>query len=458
MSTTQDLPSRTREMIARHSMLEQDTTVLAAVSGGVDSMVLLHILQALGYRVRAAHFDHDTRAGASAADAAFVQKQCAAIGVPCTVGRWRDWPVTLPDTPSFEMEARARRYAFLLDTARTQACVAIATGHHAGDQAETVLMRVLRGTGPGGLAGIPPVRSEDGVRIVRPLLACTRAEIEAWARSNDIPWREDVTNCDSATPRNRLRHELLPLLAAEYNPNVQEALARLAESARFEDDLLATLAAETLRAVERGDRLSRAPLVATHPALQRRAVLAWLKKHNIRPDHDALVDIMSFLACAETGQRLSLDAEHLLHAAGGEVLLIRNAESAPAPQALSVPGECEFLGQRVTATRLDEAPPGPPSAWCSQSRQLFDADRLGDALTLRTRRDGDVFTPLGMTGTRKLQDYFVDRRVPRPDRDRVPIVEAAGGIAWVVGHAPGAKFAITEATKRYVAIEATPCN
>jgi len=458
VSADPDLLVRVRETIARHALLADAAPVLVAVSGGVDSMVLLHALIALRYRVKVAHFDHETRAGESNADAAFVRAHCAEIDVPCTVGHWRDWPVALPGAPSFEMEARARRYAFLLNTARALGCSAIATGHHADDQAETVLMRTLRGTGPGGIAGIPPIRIDGDMLIVRPLLGCSRAKIVTWARTHAIAWHEDRSNHEDAAQRNRVRNHLLPQLAAEYNPNVRDALARLAESARIEDDLLAGLAAELFTAANQGDRLARAPLRAAHEALQRRALLAWLKAHDIHPDHDALVEILLFFLRAETGQRLSLDADHLLHAADDEILLVRETKPAPAPETLRIPGECLFLGHRFVAQLRDHPPTEPLSDWCLPTRQIFDADRLGDTLCLRTRRNGDAFTPLGLCGTRKLQDYFIDRHVPRPDRDRVPILESAGEIVWIVGHASAENAAISKETKRFLTVEVTPCD
>ena len=329
----------------------------------------------------------------------------------------------------------------------------MAPGPHADDQAETVLMRVLRGTGPGGLAGIAPVREEEGIRVARPLLACTRAEVTAWAEARGIAWREDVSNLDSGIVRNRLRHGLLPQLAESYNPNVREALTRLAETARLEDDLLARLSGDMLRAAQHRNRLARAPLRAAHEALLRRALLGWLRENEIAADHELLARVAAFCIDATTGQQLSLDAANRLHAAGEEILLVSSVEDAVKPVALAVPGEAVFLGQRYVARVLEGASKDDVKALCTPAYQIFDADRLGNALTLRTRRDGDAFVPLGMRGHRKLQDYFVDRRVAMPDRARVPLLESGGELAWVVGHAPGAHFAVTAETRRLASVE-----
>lgn len=451
MNTADEFLARVAAFAARHAMWAPGQRVLAAVSGGVDSMALLEALRALGAEVAVAHFDHETRGGASAADAAFVAEQCAALGLACRVGRWREWAGAAA-AGSFEMEARARRYAFLAAAAREAGCTVIATGHHADDQAETVLMRVLRGTGPGGLAGIPPVREEAGARIVRPLLAEARAAIRAWAAAQGLAWREDASNADNAHTRNRVRHELLPRLREEFNPNVDAALAHLAESAQTDDTLLRALAAEAEGAAVRGGVITRAAFAALHPALQRRVLLRWLAANGGAAEHAGLLRTLEFVLAATPGERHSAGGGVLLHATRDEVMLAGEEHGAAGEAALPVPGACVYGGHRFIA-HAPGPPPAAVAAQCTPARQWFDADRLGARLTVRGRRDGDTFVPLGMTGTRKLQDYLVDRHVPRPGRDAVPLLLARGEIAWVVGHAPGAHFAVTDATRAAVCVE-----
>ena len=244
-----ELLDRVRDTLHRHDMLEAGERCLAAVSGGPDSMCLAQALHDLRIPFEIAHFDHGTRAGESAQDAAFVREAAARYGVPCYDTR-RDMPREAGQSPdSFEEVARRARYAFLLETASARGCQALATGHHADDQAETVLLRLLRGTSPGGLGAIPPVRQCDGVRIIRPLLDCTRDEILAYLEARNVPYREDRTNADTRHPRNRVRHELLPLLTRDYNPRVRDALRRVAEIQHDEDDFLEGLAADLAEAI-----------------------------------------------------------------------------------------------------------------------------------------------------------------------------------------------------------------
>lgn len=454
---SRQLPEIVRGTLARHGPLAPGARVLAAVSGGVDSMALAHVLRELGHDVQVAHFDHETRAGGSAADAAFVAATCADLGIPCHTGHWRDWPRGGAGG-SFEMEARARRYAFLAHTARAAACAAIATGHHAGDQAETVMLRVLRGTGVDGLAGIAPSRRVDGVLLVRPLLGCTRTEIMAWATARGLRWREDPSNLDTAHERNWVRHVLLPMIADAQNPQIAAVLSRLADTARVDVELLGAYSEDACAASLRDNRLQREAFRALHEALRRRVLQTWLRPCGAGLEHALILQADAFAREAKTGQRLSIGGGMLLHAAHGEILIAADSIGAGAPETpLTAPGECVYLRRRFCAT-LTSTAPSPLREFCTPTRQVFDADALGTTLSLRTRRDGDTFVPLGMSSPRKLQDFFVDRHVPRPDRDAVPLVLSQGEIAWIVGHMPSARFAVTPATTRFAIIEVMPCD
>lgn len=458
--STDALIAKVRARILAQQLLPPGAPVLAAVSGGLDSMVLLHVLHMLGFSVQAAHVDHATRAGDSAKDAAFVAAHCAALGMHCAMGQWGDWSHVALSGASFEMEARARRYAFLTDAAQRAGCAFVATGHHRDDQAETVLLRLLRGAGPGGLAGIRASRTlAEGVTLVRPLLGCARAELENFAHAHAIPWREDASNATRDHVRNRVRHEVLPQLVQAFDSHVAARLAQTAEILHAEDDLLAALAADAAQAVVIDGRAARVPFLALHPALQRRVVLGWLQAHGIVLDFARVLAVVSFVAHAATGKRLSLNAEWLLHAAHEAVYLVHAGATPPAERvSLPLAGHAAFLGWQVDATAVTAPSPAEARAWCSPTRQVFDGDLLGNALALRTRMPGDFFQPLGQERPQKLQDYLVNRHVPQPDRDTVPLLLAGDTIAWVVGHAPGAQFAVSSATRRAVVVELTPCD
>lgn len=456
-----ELLDRVRDTLHRYDMLEAGERCLAAVSGGPDSMCLAQALHDLRIPFEIAHFDHGTRAGESAQDAAFVREAAARYGVPCYDTR-RDMPREAGQSPdSFEEVARRARYAFLLETASARGCQALATGHHADDQAETVLLRLLRGTSPGGLGAIPPVRQCDGVRIIRPLLDCTRDEILAYLEARNVPYREDRTNADTRHPRNRVRHELLPLLTRDYNPRVRDALRRVAEIQHDEDDFLEGLAADLAEACRTGEHvIDRGAFALMHPALQRRvvALLGW--EFGIECPADRIEAIRRHLLEGATGKACDLGEGILLRNGRGVTEIIEEPlRTEKTAVTLAVPGDTVAFGRRYTVSELRTPPAGELAGYCTPTRQVFDADALGTGLRVRFRRPGDRFKPLGLGGTKKLKDYFIGLGLTERERARQPLLIANGEIVWVVGHATGQSAAVTPSTRHYMEVrveDATP--
>jgi len=434
--------------------------VLAAVSGGADSTALLHGLVRLGRAVAAAHFDHQTRNGASADDARFVAEACGALGVPCAVESAPVADLARAHGRSFEEEARLLRYAFFRRCARERGIAVCATGHHADDQAETVLLRLLRGTGPRGLAGIARERGEGELRVVRPLLGFRRDELRGWLEGEGLPWREDATNARPVAERNRVRNSLLPELARAHNPEIIRALARLAETAALENAHWEREVGRALAAAARpgGGTPLRAfsleVLRGCSPALRRRVWAALLEEEGRRASHEAVTGLDRLVMEGNPGAKYTVDAA-LGAYLGGDCLCLYRPSAAPEEVVLAVPGEAVFNGHRFSARRLTRETvevQGGPKSLCGPGRQVLDGAVVSETLLLRGRRPGDRFRPLGMRGDVKLQDYFVNRRVPEPVRDAVPLVTAAGDILWVVGHAPAARAAVTESTANIVEI------
>lgn len=448
------LVERVEETIARHRMLRPGQTVLAAVSGGPDSVCLLHALLALGYAVEVAHFDHQTRNGASAADAAFVRQAAERHNLPF---HHESQPVQALATAAgagFEAHARALRYGFLLKTARARRIDALATGHHADDQAETVLMRLLRGTGPRGLSGIPPVRIEDGIRIVRPLIDCRRDDILAFLDAHGHASRHDHSNADTTLLRNRLRHELLPHLEAGYNPAVSGAMARLADAQRVENEFVEPQALAFLEQCSQRAGIDRRRFAAGHAALQRRAVVELAWRRGVDCPFDRVDGAARFIANGGSGRSYDLGGGVLLRNTRDLTEVMADSE-APAGETvrLTVPGEARAFGKRFRARLLPSAPVIPLQSYCTPARQVFDAAMLGERVVLRQRRPGDRFTPLGMEGSMKLKSYFTGLGLPMVERNRAVIVEGERGIAWVVGHAVSADAAVTARTTCLAEIE-----
>ncbi len=450
-----------RAAIMRDALLQPKQRVIVAVSGGADSTALLHILHRLEYRVEAAHFDHHTRQGESARDAEFVRDMAAALGVPFHTDDAEVAAEARVAGCSFEEHARAVRYAFLCGVADETGCGTVALAHHGDDQAETVLMRVLRGTAGRGLAGMLPLRTEGAVRIIRPLLECHHHELCHWLAKHGIAWREDATNADPEHGRrNQVRNKLMPELQRDYNPVVRDALASLARAQRLDNALLEDLLDRECARLGLGPKTSEqipvAALAQLHPALRRRWWVRQFERIGNWADWAHIDAADCFLAGGKVGDYWDLGRSVFLYRGRGFLSFTeRKAETPKEDTVLKVPGETVALGCvfRVTLKPGGALPPGGPKAWCNPTRQVFDAARISGPLRVRTRRVGDRFHPLGLKGTKKVQDYFVDRGVPAPSRDCVPLLTANDTILWVVGHAPSAEAAVTDATKDLIEVE-----
>ena len=450
------LTDRVRATTERRGLFKGGETVVVAVSGGPDSLALLHVLNrlapALALDLHVAHFDHRLRER-SDSDAAFVARAAGRLGLPATI-RAADATET-PRGRSPEEAARERRYRFLDETADATGAAHIATGHTLDDQAETVLMRVVAGTGVRGLGGIPPVRG----RIVRPLIDARRAETEAFCRALRLRPRRDPTNDDTAFLRNAVRAGLMPVIQERFNVRAPEALARLADLARDDDALLDELAAEALEfeAEERGVRLEVAALLALHPALQRRVI-----RRAVPLEAEHVERVLRLARTGRSGDQIDLPSGLNARLGYGSLALGRAASRSPparsapwAQVALAVPGVTDLPAWSMRIRTWIET--RAPSAWPDgRSRCVLDASRARSSLVVRRSRTGDRFRPLGMSRTKKVGDFFTDAKVPRSDRERAALVTAGDEIAWVVGHRIDDRFKITSHTERFLWLEAEP--
>jgi len=445
-----------RKDIRRFNMLPSGALVVVAVSGGPDSVALLHALHTLSgefsVKLHVFHMDHGLRGESSREDARCVRALAECLGLPVTVVEVP--PGKLHAMPgSLEANARAVRYREAAALARRIGARCIALGHNRNDQAETMLMRLLRGAGARGLAGIPPVREEGGLRYVRPLLGVSRAEIEAYCREAALFPRVDESNLTPAYLRNRIRLQLLPMLEREYNPALVANLAQTAAVLRDEDALLDQLAAEVLercRVAGAGVGFQCGPVLAEPIALARR-VVRLAAREAAGDGYDlgftAVAQVLDAMK-SQTGSR-TLDLPGGLRAVleYGACRFFgpdeKNSFSSTAVWPVAAEGVTELpeLGLTVEVTRSG-IPHGPWEA-------AFDADRLPGALSVRFRRPGDRIYPTGMTGSKKLQDLLVDAKVPRRLRDSVPLLTSGDEIIWVIGHRLDRRF-LADQTSRSI--------
>ncbi len=456
-------PGRAAGLALDRRLLPRGGHLLVAVSGGADSTALLLALHALApalkLRLSVAHLNHGLRGAAAAADANFVKRLAQSLSIPLISGRARVAERARRRRLSLEMAARESRYDFLVRAARGVGANAIATAHTLDDQAETVLLRLLRGAGTTGLGGIAPDVELQGVRVIRPLLRVSRAEIERFLQARGQPWCEDASNNDTAMLRNRVRHELLPLLERRFNPRIRETLARTAAIARDEDALLDAAAAAD-------DPRDLAALTRLPVALRRRALRRWLIEAGTPPEavgFDCLAGIERLTATSRGTRRLALAAGWSVERRYGRLVLHRPAlapvrlkierkiESSAGVWPLRLPGLTRLaaLGLIVTVRRaagVARERPARPGVWPVRAT-LSETVRAGRTLALRAWRPGDRMRPFGLRGTRKLQDIFTDAKTPLIERAGLPVMVCGEEIVWVPGYRIAAAWAADAAAR-----------
>ena len=466
MSSLQD---RALKALRREQLVPPGGRVFAALSGGPDSValtLLLHEIAPAGGFVLAGvvHLNHRLRA-AAAADERFCREFAARLALPIEVEQADVRGMAERAGVSIEAAGHQARYALFERVAGAAAGHArVATAHTRDDQAETYLMRLIRGAGPAGLAGIRPRWG----RVVRPLLQVSRSELRAYLAARGQPFREDETNRDTAVTRNRVRHELIPFLEARFSPSIVDALARGAAIARADAawiDAAVDAAAGTVLTVDAEEAtVDAAALGRQPPALARRLARRALEhagRRRVGFDH-----VERFLALAGVvgSGGGGVDFPGCRVERRGPLLVVRPARPRGAPRGaaepfryeLRVPGRVRVpeAGLEISA---EQAAAGAASGrLAARGDTVAVAARdLSPPLVVRGWRPGDALRPLGLRGRKKLQDLFVDRKVARGTRHRVPLVADRGrGIVWVVGHTVADDFRITPTTEGMLILKA----
>jgi tRNA(Ile)-lysidine synthase len=474
------LLARVRQYARRNRLFSPGETVVGGVSGGQDSLCLLHLLRRLAPELRlwlhVAHLHHGLRGAEADADAAFVTELAECWGLPCSVGQADVAALAREARLSLEEAARQARYRFLAGVAVAGGAATLAVGHNADDQAETVLMHFLRGSGAAGLRGMlprtpldqyrliqPEANGQDGslsspdlrgaavshLHLVRPLLAISRAEIEAYCAKYRLAPRTDRSNEDMTFFRNRLRYELLPLLET-YNPGIRQVLAHTAEVLAGDHEVLRGEVEETWTALVSAEGPDEVRFYLTVwrdlPLGLQRATLreaVHRLRHSVRDINWEHIERAVWLARGgHTGQAATLAAGlelqigyDSLRVAGEGTARQVDLPQLSGPLILCAPGVTELgSGWQVSVHRLrrDEAPDDFVDAdpWAA----YLDADAVGDALILRPRAPGDRFCPLGLAGHGvKLNEFMIDAKIHRDARSGWPLLIGRGGIAWVCG-------------------------
>ena len=467
MYKKEPLERRILRSIKAQALFQVQDTVVVGVSGGPDSVCLLHILAGLrgelSIKLHVAHLNHMLRGAESDSDAEYVAALAKRLGIPETIERHDVRAYQTLHHCSLEEAAREVRYGFLAQVAKSTEASCVALGHTADDQVETVLMHLIRGTGISGLGGMKPISlwrsTREGVeiKIVRPLLGITREETESYCAAHQLSPRRDTSNESPLYVRNRIRGELVPLLKS-YNPNIRAALLRAARSAADDYAWLQQEAsrvwAEVVREEPEGSVLDTKAFAPLHPALKRHLLRAVLERlaGNLVDIEAVHIESMVEAMTKPAGKSLDLPGGLVLSTEYGRAIIGPVERQCPFPaldgeHRLQVPGETHLGGWRVKAS-VSPQPIGT-QGWSAD----LDFDQAGNDLVVRSRRPGDRFQPLGMSQPKKLQDFMVDAKVPRAWRDRVPLVCSPSQIVWVAGWRIDERVKISGSTQRVLHLE-----
>ncbi|WP_042203358.1 tRNA lysidine(34) synthetase TilS [Paenibacillus camerounensis] len=464
MEQMKELVQSVMESAAEHELWAPHDTLVVAVSGGPDSVALLRILYEISrkwtpLKLVCAHVNHGFREE-SAGEAEFVRSIAEELGLPFELAEF-DIPAMAKDSGlGPEGTAREKRYAFLIETALRYGARAVALAHHADDQAETVLMRLLRGSGSGGLAGMRWKRTEKKVELIRPFLRINKTALTGLCQEQGYNYVLDASNLLTHYTRNAVRLDLLPMLE-KYNPRVKQSLLQLSEITGAEDEYMEANALKCFQELVLAEHgkytLKRASFAALPSALQRRLIkliLNYLSADALSPDFSKIEAVRrGTLQEQPTGWNLDL---------GGGLICVRQYDtilfsSKPQPRKvsytyrLSLPYSrlnIEEIGKAMTMTVLERESfalqgedSGKTSAW-------FDSDELAMPLTVRSRLPGDTIRVMGLNGSKKVKDIYIDDKIPSSERSVIPLVcDAAGNIVWI----PGVRRSMHAAVGRHTA-------
>ena len=462
---------RIKDYIGTYQMIQPGDNVLAAVSGGADSVFLMRVLKELSRElpctVRVVHVEHGIRGEDSLRDAAFVEKLCQKEGITCLVEHVNAPLYAKQSGTGIEEAARTLRYQVFERIAKEEQADRIAVAHHMEDNAETMLFHLARGTGLLGLAGIPPVRG----RIIRPLLCVSREEIEAWLTENGQPWCMDETNADVSLSRNLIRAEVLPKLK-EINPSAVLHMAETAELLRKTGEYLDRETAAALENAKDGDRTSVIKLTGLDPAAAEHLVYRTLQRVAGRTKDITRMHVRSVcdLAKKPVGKQVSLpygmvaertyDAIRVVKQSGAALGFEKDEDCSgekPVAQneSLKIPGRTlvgkayQFDAKIILYDGEEEKiPRNPYTKW-------FDYDKIKNGLQIRGRNRGDYLQIDRKGGHKSIQDYMVNEKIPAKDRDRILLLADGSHIVWVIGRRISEAYKVTKETKRVLVLTVT---
>ena len=470
------LQDQVKKTIEKHQMIQQSDDLLVAVSGGPDSVALLHLLcdlrKELGLHLEVAHLQHGIRGAEAQEDARFVAELAETLGLPFHLKEVNLRQIqSASGKGNLEALARVERYRFFAAVARERKLGKIATAHTQDDQAETVLMWLLRGSGLKGLGGMPLVHPLDGANVeptsrlmvVRPLLYVSRAEIEEYLKEKDLTFRFDRSNQDLSFLRNWIRLKLIPQLKEKMDRNLPARLAQQAELIREEEDLLNGLAHAAINEIRTAEGMNRGSLLKHSKAMQRRLLRLWIegtRGHLRGLDFQHVEALLDLIADGPPQGRLSIPGGWQLVKEYETLRLEKQSrrmgqQCACYSYALQVGEDLHIheAGLMIQTRTISLPLPSLPDTF---TEAVFDVASVAADLTLRNFRHGDRFQPLGMAGHKKVKELFIEKKVPLSVRASLPLLLHGDEVIWIPGYGRSEHGKVTPATKAILHLKAVP--
>jgi tRNA(Ile)-lysidine synthase len=478
---------KVKEIIEKHNMLNMEDRIVVAVSGGPDSVALLKMLTLISAEYRlsliAAHLNHGLRGEESDAEEAFVGRLSKSMGIACETEYIDIAGLIKRKSGSVEDICRNERYKFLEKTRKNHKASKIALGHTLNDQAETVVMKFLRGSGMRGLRGILPVRDEI---CIRPLIAVGRDEILTFLRKEGLKYVVDSSNIEDFYLRNRIRNRLIPILKENYNPRLEENLGHMADIIRSEDDYIGSAVENVLTNwrinSNKSSILIKIPeLVKLHEALQRRVIKRLLEdcSRSDKPPNPPFSEggmggslsnpigylhvksVMDMIACGRPNAALNLPSGLKVRREYDQLQILkkqkRGQASAPVGEngefcyAAEIPGRVEIkeLGIKVDFDLVDKT---PALNFDAAHSAFMDYEKISFPLAIRNIRPGDRIQPFGMKGTKKINAFFIDQKMPENRRKKIPLLVDRKSVLWIMGIRLCERVRITDKTRKILRV------
>lgn len=453
--------SNVQNFIKNEICLPDNSRILLAVSGGVDSVTMLDIMANLsiknGYKLFIVHFNHQLRGVSSDRDEEHARYLAAKYNIPfhCTKGNVKEYAEN--NSLSIEQAARILRYRFIEQTARTLKVSYIATAHTYDDSAETFLFNLMRGSGITGLSGIPWTRTlSKNILLVRPVIRCRKSHLIEFAKERNLKWFEDESNAMLNFTRNKIRHKLIKLLEDEYNPAIVDILNRTSFLLKGADKFISDFVIQNLKTVvtdKADNRFSlRIKLLQTHSEfIQGEIIQAAVKSQfHIQPLSLSIIDRITALFELPSGSIADINKNYYVVKDRNRLIFSRRKPALNQTLMIEKTGEYEFNGYKLT---LNEVKKSQVKFKNDRNTEFFDYDKVPMLLYIRNWKPGDTFRPLGMEGSVKLSDFFINEKVSIIEKARIPILASRSDLVWVCGLRISDNYKIDDSTKRYLKIE-----